>query len=164
MPSKKQPQNCLDAAKIAQLETQLASAKTEIGVWKHKYNRLLKHSENVDQQMDVLLSISNRSTIDSFERAKKGKGDAGAFIFPACDWHVDEIVEPDLVNGMNCYNQTVAEERIKRYYSKVLELIDWYRRLAPISELWHPLLGDFISGYIHPELEESNVLSPAEGI
>ena len=62
----------------------------------------------------------------------------------------------------NSFDLPEAIKRIERFYSKIVELIEWQNHLAPVSELWHPLLGDLMTGMIHEDLTETNTLSPTE--
>ncbi len=97
------------------------------------------------------------------ESAKTGRRGV-AVIVPATDWHVEETITLEGTNFKNEFNLSIAEERIKRYYSKILRLIEWQNHFAKVDELCHPLLGDLLSGYIHEELMETNSLSPTEAV
>ena len=80
------------------------------------------------------------------------------------DWHCEETVTAESVNGLNEYNLDVASRRIKRAFAKSLDLIESWRRSWKVDEIYLAILGDMITGYIHEELEESNGLSPTEAI
>ena len=62
----------------------------------------------------------------------------------------------------NEYNPDVAEQRAKNLFANAWKLIEGQRHSAQIDTVCLALLGDFISGYIHEELEESNAMSPLE--
>jgi hypothetical protein len=63
------------------------------------------------------------------------------------DIHWDETVEPEEIEGYNCYNRSIAERRVKRFFTKSVELAQNYfagvdvRRLPIVSRrrssLWH---------------------------
>lgn len=78
------------------------------------------------------------------------------------DWHVGEKVDPDILNGHNEYDPTIAEARSQLFFAKLYEKLKWRKEATNLAQLFIWLGGDFISGYIHPELEESNYLSPVE--
>jgi len=78
------------------------------------------------------------------------------------DWHVEERVDPATVNDVNEFNPQIAEQRIKRTFAKAVELIDTERTMSNVKDMVLALLGDFITGYIHEELMESNYMSPTE--
>ena len=84
----------------------------------------------------------------------------------ASDWHVEEPVDPEAVAGRNAYNLTIADARVERFFRGIIWHITHHRasdRLL-IRDLVLWLGGDFCSGFIHPELVESNLLSPTETV
>lgn len=143
-------------------EISLAKAASAAAGWKKKHQEAIQTAVTLEQQLDAMLAIQGEPAIRRFERMKKSPPKGVAVVVPATDWHVEERVFAAGTNGKNHFDLAEATARIKRFYSKVLELIDWQSRLAPVVELWHPLLGDLMSGYIHEELMESNSLSPTE--
>ncbi len=82
----------------------------------------------------------------------------------ASDWHVEEPVEAESVAGRNEYNLAIADGRVKRFFDGVIWNIEHQRASKRIAirnlVLW--LGGDLMTGYIHPELVETNELSPTE--
>lgn len=85
-------------------------------------------------------------------------------ILALSDWHVEETVDPDTVNGKNEYNLEIADRRIRRVFEKAHLLTNIWRNHTKIETLVMPFLGDFITGYIHEELQEGNSLSPTEAV
>ncbi len=80
------------------------------------------------------------------------------------DWHVGELIESGSVNGENFYNPEVAKERADWLFINTAKLIRKEARDVNIKQAVVWLGGDFISNYIHPELMESNTMSPTEEI
>lgn len=81
------------------------------------------------------------------------------------DLHADEIVSKNIVNGLNEYNPTICENRTEKYFSRLIYMLNTYRRGGiKIDNLVLHLTGDFISGWIHEELIETNSMTPIEGI
>jgi hypothetical protein len=95
------------------------------------------------------------------ETTKKHEATA---VIVASDWHIEEIVEKESVNMINEYNLEIAEKRAKNFFSNALRLIKKEEKDVTINKVVLALLGDFISGYIHEELIESNSLSPTQAI
>ena len=154
----------LNRAEKSGLEFELSRVRADAAKWRRKHADAMAAAKTFEAQVNALLAIEDNPIIQNFERQKrqKGKSEGVAAIVPATDWHVEERIEPDQVNFKNAHNLTLAEKKIKRFYAKILRLLDWQNSFAPVTELWHPLLGDLLSGYIHEELEESNELSPTE--
>ena len=134
----------------------------DISALKKKNAELLRDAMALDKQVSALIQIQSDPTISQFRRSKGSSPNGVAVIVPATDWHVEEQISADATNGKNHFDLAEAEARIKRFYRKIVELINWQSHLAPVVELWHPLLGDLMSGYIHEELMETNALSPTE--
>lgn len=97
--------------------------------------------------------------------AKKRFG--GVALALASDWHVDEPVHPRTVNGLNTYSPKIAEQSAANFFQGVAWAMRHHGRGPEAYEiddlvLW--LGGDFISGYIHPELMENNAMSPVKAV
>lgn len=144
-------------------ELTLAKSRAETAKWKRRYRDAIVSATSLESQVETLLGIQGEPAIQRFERLAKSKGEV-AVIVPATDWHIEEPVSLDATNGMNEYSLEIAERRVNTFYSKTLDLIEWQSKMSKVSQLWHPLLGDLLSGYIHEELMESNPLSPVEAI
>ncbi len=84
----------------------------------------------------------------------------------ASDWHVEEPVDPEAVAYRNEYNLEIAEIRIKRFFQSIIWNVLHHRasKKVAIRQLLLWLGGDLITGYIHPELIETNLLSPTEAL
>ena len=80
------------------------------------------------------------------------------------DQHIDEVVESDSVMGLNEYNPTIAEKRNELYFYKAAKLIRHHQAHYNIKRIVLAMQGDAIGGWIHPELEQTNSLSPNEAI
>lgn len=92
-------------------------------------------------------------------KAKSDKEGSTGFLI-ASDWHADEVVKASTVLGKNEYNREVAEQRIKNFFANAVYMI----RKKSVDNLVLGLIGDLIGGYIHPELEQTNSMSPMQGI
>lgn len=88
------------------------------------------------------------------------------FVALGSDWHTEEVVTPESVAFRNEYNLEISERRIRRFFDSIIWNVEHHRASGRIAIrdgiIW--LGGDLMTGYIHPELEESNELSPTETI
>jgi hypothetical protein len=90
-------------------------------------------------------------------QARGGKGKhSGVVVAQITDWHLDEVVNPHEMLGMNAYNTTIAEMRMRRWVDKVVTLPREYMAGLTIEGLVIPATGDLFTGDIHAELKESN--------
>jgi hypothetical protein len=166
--------------RILQLESELATVKEdptsllnrdrEIAKLKSDNNRInakLKESEKEVErlyiQSEILSSLDDR-TLQTFDiRPKHDKAEATAFLV-ASDWHIEEPVDPETIGGYNEFNLEIAEERAINFFKNGLYLIKKEKQSAKIDNVVLALIGDFITNYIHPELEEDALLSPTMAI
>lgn len=82
---------------------------------------------------------------------KRGKKTAEVPVAIWSDWHMGETVSRAETNGVNEYNPAIAEARIRRLVESTILLC---RRHGPgtYPGIVINLLGDFVSGGLHPEL------------
>ena len=77
------------------------------------------------------------------------------------DVHIDEIVNPNITNGLNKYNPEIGAKRVERFFTRLIYIIRNHRRSGTkINNLVLHLVGDFISGWIHEELIQTNTMTP----
>lgn len=71
------------------------------------------------------------------------------------DWHASEQVRKEEVNGVNEYNFEIMEKRVRRLVERTIDLC---RDHGPgnYPGIIVNLLGDFVSGGIHPELAKTD--------
>ncbi|NIM50414.1 MAG: hypothetical protein GTO22_14385 [Gemmatimonadales bacterium] len=122
---------------------------------------LLERKRN--RVLDELANTHAPKIRPSTPTLRKGLREATAVVL-CSDWHVEEPVEPEKVSGLNEYNLDIAEQRIRRLVSGVCWLLEMHQTKFQIQDLVVWLGGDLFSGYIHEELEESNLLSPVQSV
>lgn len=125
-----------------------------------------KENNELKKRQDFLNGI-NIEEIISLEKftinPNYAKKDEAIAISTLSDVHVEEQVIKSVVSGLNEYNLQIAEDRITRYFKRLLYMINQSRKAGyHIDKLVMGWLGDFITGYIHEELEESNLLTPPQ--
>lgn len=74
------------------------------------------------------------------------------------DAHIEETVDSSSVLGLNEYDITIAEGRIKAYFANLARCLSRDRAKC----LYFSVLGDIISGYIHESLQQENGMTPPE--
>lgn len=134
-----------------------ARAKRDL---RNEHSALLEENEHLRAKLGEVERMA-RPSIVSYEPAPDIKGDAVACLV-ASDWHIEEPVEAHAVHGLNEYNLTIAEDRARHFFKNGLKLASICARDAHIDTLWLGLLGDFFSGFIHEELQETNLVGPGE--
>lgn len=88
------------------------------------------------------------------------KGNSGAHkgivMASLADWHLDEVVRPEEILGLNAYNREIALQRVQRWTEKVISLPREYVNGLDIEGLVIFATGDLFTGEIHPELIQTN--------
>jgi hypothetical protein len=74
----------------------------------------------------------------------------------ASDWHGDEVVKADQINGVNAFNRAIWTARTKRMFSKTIDLLIHHMHKPNNDYFVLDLGGDMLSGNIHEELRETN--------
>lgn len=80
------------------------------------------------------------------------------------DVHIEEVVLPDSVLGLNSFNPEIAKKRLDNYFINLVKLVSHHQRNYSIKKHIIGLLGDIIGGFIHEELKQTNSMTPLEAI
>jgi hypothetical protein len=131
--------------------------------WKKKHDAALEELELSEKRLTIADALGTAKP-RKIAKEKPGDADASTAIIVMTDWHAEEDIDPATCNGLNEFTPEICEKRAHTAFRKSLELIEAWRRTWPVDEIYLALLGDFIAGYIHEELQESNHLSPTESL
>jgi hypothetical protein len=173
MTNKEELQDWMDEVQekqsISDATLELKRLKHKLALSNKKIEELVQRLNLAEERESFLLELKDYNPdpiiIKPLDKLVKHEATAVAL---ASDWHVEELVEPSTINGMNTYNTTIARQRSVEFFRGILWMIrnsrtgstDEYGFNIKNLVLW--LGGDLISGYIHEELMESNELSPTE--
>jgi hypothetical protein len=72
------------------------------------------------------------------------------------DWHLTEVVKLADSNYINVYNSAIAANRLWAIVQKFKTIVQMHRAMYKIEKIWLSMLGDMISGSIHPEYLVTN--------
>ncbi|GAC1604384.1 MAG: hypothetical protein NVS3B25_33610 [Hymenobacter sp.] len=128
---------------------------------KKKYDHAVAELDLSDRRYEVLANIKEPTAPLAIAEGHPGQGEATAVALYS-DWHLEERVDLHQMNGLNEYNPDIAEARARCCFQNTLRLVQKERAAVRIDELLVWLGGDFITGYIHEELSQTNYLSPTE--
>ena len=141
---------------------QLSRLQQEVRSLKSQKKSLAQYAETLEKKLDVVTSL--RDTIDTYiihPKTGRTKSEAAALMV-ASDWHVEEIVIPQHVSGLNEYSPEIARVCAERFFTTGRKMIDMFNRDIQIKTLVLALLGDFFTGSIHEENAEGNAMRPME--
>ena len=147
------------------LDSKLKSTTLSYRLLKKKYEELLdisrKQSEGLSN-IDVLTQKIGSVKHEQIKITSDGKPSESTAVIMCSDLHFEETVDPETIDGLNEYNPKIAQTRLHKVFQNGLKLVEMSRSKSNIKKLILWLGGDFIAGYIHEELMESNSMSPID--
>lgn len=138
----------------------IRQSKTETDKKNKVYLKKIAELQRVIEGFDRVKPV-NSYTIKP--RLGKSKSE-GTVVVLASDWHYEERVDPDTINGLNTHNLVIAKQRAEEFFQATLRLTEILGRDVVIKDMILALLGDFITGSIHEEMLETAELEPALAI
>ncbi|MDE2098084.1 MAG: hypothetical protein KGL39_12595 [Patescibacteria group bacterium] len=145
-------------------EVKEADLKSKLTDLNERYKYVVARLKEADDRLNAIMGL--RDTVEGsspkhFSIKAARHGEATAFAV-ASDWHLEERIDPETVNGVNEYNPQIAESRIEKFFSNVLSVTEMCRTRSKIETLVLCVLGDLITNKLHEDQAESNYLSPTE--
>lgn len=148
---------------IEELERVIARMRHESLRTKAIHAALQKKYDTLAATLEIMNAAGEPAVYEITPSRSKGDVEA-AVIMVASDWHVEEIVEPGSVNNLNEYNPEISERRAQKFFRSGMRLTNIMQKDVRVGTIVLPLLGDFITNDIHPELAENNAQLPVEAI
>ena len=157
----------------ARLKRQLEEARASNRALSELADRLSREAESRAAVAEAALHLSpSGPRIDARDSAapnptpsRTGRPRrAGTFVALASDWHVEETVTLEATNGLNEYSLDIAANRIRQFSRGISDLFDFHSNLFSIDKVVLGMLGDFLTGNIHPENIETQAVGPIETI
>lgn len=147
-----------DASEVRDLEVKVATLQGDIALLKRDKRDALKE---IKELREVLAAISvvegNHAKAPSWAvKKRRGGQHKGIVCHILSDLHLDEIVAPEEVEGLNAYSRGIALSRLERDVERAILLCRDYISGLQYDGMFLFLLGDLISGWIHEELNETN--------
>lgn len=146
------PQTVVERTTVQALQDEIAKLKAE-----------LKAAYRAGVEEDAILSIIGNMSAAPVTppkwtisvRTKRGAPTPEVPVSAWGDWHFGEVIKPGAVNGYNAFNSEIARDRVKRLVSSTIDLCENHGP-GNYPGIIINLLGDFISGGLHPELAKSD--------
>lgn len=141
---------------IVSPEARLRSERDEV---KRQLERAMKAHEALLRKCDLLTSIDSISAKPpKWLRKKSGSKTVhhGIGNLLLSDLHLDEVVEPEQMGGVNAYNRAIAERRLRGTVEKAAEIGKEFINGITYDGITVWLGGDIFSGNIHEELRNTN--------
>lgn len=128
--------------------------------------RLAEAMEEQQRKLDILSAVDAVTcNAPNWKRPIKGsRGHKGIANLVLSDLHLDEVVDPNAMGGVNAYDRKIAETRLRRTFERFVVVAHDYVGGINYEGAVVPLLGDLFSGSIHEELRMTNEASIIESI
>ena len=133
------------------------------GEWKRRWQEAQDDADQLRAERDAILNVSGADFAPVKIKHKPGSKDSEATAMLVCsDWHVFERVRKEEVNGLNEYNASIAAKSIENLFQTALRLVEIERGAVTVPTLIVALLGDLMTGQLHPDQQETNDGTPQE--
>ena len=129
-----------------------------------KYEHALSEIEETKKLLDSALALKEKHNSFPIAQYNRSGGGEAVAVALASDWHVEEEVKPESCGGMNFYNLEESKRRAERFFKLTLYLTQLEQKNTRIDHLVLALLGDFITGDIHPDTDKSCLLESSHAI
>ena len=123
-----------------------------------------RHALNDEAMREILGSVASAPVVPPKwlnKPATKRETKAEVPVAIWSDWHFGEVVDRDEVRGVNEYNIEIGERRVERLVNTTIDICKRHHTSGEFPGMVINLLGDFVSGGLHPELlrtdEEENI-------
>lgn len=149
----------------AQQYRESLSLKAEVRSLRETNKALVKLVEEQERELEVATHIGReRPAPAPIEPRRRSGQSESTLIAVASDWHVEELVDPKTVQGLNEYNPDIAKARAQRFFFGVEKVADMARSHTCVDDLVLCLLGDFMTGYLHDENVATCAMPPLEAV
>jgi len=147
-------------AEIAERDRRIAMLSSELKRERARSSMLERGTEALQQRLGVLEKCTENvvAAAPAWLLGPKEKGSTHHGMPTALfsDWHLDEVVRPEEIEGRNKFNRKIALQRMHRLHDKVHLILNDYVKGLTYDGLCIMLGGDMLSGSIHEELIETN--------
>lgn len=147
-------------AEIHKLKKELIKVNTKVKNLIQQNVELSALKDYADEFEQSVTSSNKVSIVPSYEDDES----ESVAVVVLSDWHYEENIKSESVNGLNEFNTAIADERINNCFTSIAKLINQFKNGTEINTTVLALLGDFITNSIHEELMEVNELQPMEAV
>jgi hypothetical protein len=140
--------------RIVQLEDQLASAKRSL---RAAHRRALDDDAIRELLGTIKMAKCSPPTWMVDTRRRKAGSTPEVPMTSFADWHGGEVVSRSALNGVNEYSLSIMDARIRRLVERIIHLCKEYGP-GSYPGIVVNIVGDLVSGGLHPELLKTDEL------
>ena len=140
------------------LERQANDLQRQLSTAKRDRDEAHDAAEKAVRELGLMLKLDGQRTEPPKWTAKVPKAGkhCGTPWLLLSDLHLDEVVLPAEIGGVNAYNRKIAEQRLKATFEGTVEICRRYWSGITYDGIVCALGGDLYSGDIHDELTQTN--------
>lgn len=147
----------MDEVEADGTDRQVAALRNERDRLKSQLNRALAENDELRQVAGFIeRGINSTGKPPKWTMPAKPKRHAAVACSMLSDLHLDEVVRPEEVGGVNGYDRQIATMRLERWARGFIDLTSNYLAGVDYDGAVVFLGGDMFSGSIHDELVETN--------
>jgi hypothetical protein len=128
-----------------------------------KYRIIREENESLKALLEATRVVGSTNSY-VIKASKAYNASQATAVAVASDWHYEETVHSENVNGKNEYNLTIAKQRAESFFISLVRLLKIFGKESQIENLILALLGDFINGQLREEAMENNSLQPMDAM
>lgn len=146
-----------DITALVEEATEVGRLRRELRVERDKVQRLAVDLDAARRSLDLADAVQGATPVPpKWVAAKPKKKHSATLCLLITDTHLDEVVNPAEVGGLNAYNREIAGQRLERAFTGAVKFARDYLTGVDIDGAVILFGGDIVSGDIHAELVESN--------
>lgn len=136
---------------------EVAKLKKERDNWKHSAELLNDELEATRRKLDLHERLGKHTFVSPKWTQPKGKKKhRGTALLMLSDLHLDEVVKPEEMLGLNAFNREIALMRLEKVTKGAVTVARDYLSGFKYDGAVLLLGGDIFTGIIHDELKETN--------
>lgn len=120
---------------------------------------LLEQLEIQEKLLEAVKHHTKHKNVNVIKTSSNSQTSTTAFAVWS-DWHLEETVKSEKVNDLNSFNLQIASQRVSTCAVNTVKLFTKQTANEKVDALYILLLGDFLSGNIHEELQSICALPP----
>lgn len=166
-------ENDKEAREVAQVQRQLSETRHARDQYRREAESLRRQLsvsddelKRMEQELEAMVNLSQLDAkVSEWLDPEPSDSEHRAMLWTTwSDFHLDEVVDLEEMNGMNEYSRAIAETRFETLVNGTIAVPRNYMTGLDFEGIVVALGGDIITGAIHEELTETNHATVPETI
>jgi hypothetical protein len=145
--------------RLDQQAQELVSLKADRDQWRRRHNQLVSEIDRYQTQLGIRTAMQgvalNPPKWQTKKPPKTAKDHHAIAWLMFSDWHLDEVVDVEMMSGINAFDRRIAEIRLKEWVNSVNRVVEIDSASVTYDGAAISVNGDVFSGWIHG-LKETN--------